>query len=144
MSAQLRNVLAETQTGKTSCKPRAEWSLSGALILNRIAEDLADLLFRATPMTTRTNLELRLDVLFEMADQELSHAFMIARYPYSSAVTRQITLPTSSAISRAPLLSIATPTGRPMASPFSLTKPVSTSTGSPDGLPPEKGTKITL
>src|SRR3982074_871375 len=46
-------------------------------------------------------------------------------------LTRQIVLPTSSATSSAPLVSIATPTGRPRASPPSLTKPGSTSLGSP-------------
>lgn len=58
--------------------------------------------------------------------------------------TRQIMLPTSSATSRPPPLSIATPTGRPQASPSGLRKPFSTSTGGPDGLAPLNGTKITL
>ena len=53
-------------------------------------------------------------------------------------------LPTSSATSSAPDLSIATPTGRPIASPFSLTNPVNTSIGCPDGMPCANGTKITL
>ncbi len=61
------------------------------------------------------------------------------------AVTRQITLPTSSATSNAPCLSSATPTGRPKAVPSALRNPVSTSTGAaPEGLPCAKGTKITL
>jgi hypothetical protein len=42
------------------------------------------------------------------------------------AVTLHTVLPTSSAISKAPVLSIATPTGRPRASPFALKKPVTT------------------
>src|SRR5688572_18422999 len=58
--------------------------------------------------------------------------------------TRQTVLPTSSATSNAPRLSITTPTGRPIASPFGLTKPVSTSIGIPEGFPPVNGTKITL
>jgi hypothetical protein len=48
------------------------------------------------------------------------------------AVTRQMVLPTSSTTSNAPRLSMATPTGRPIPLPFSLTKPVRTSTGSPE------------
>lgn len=65
--------------------------------------------------------------------------------PPDDAVTRQIALPTSSATSNPPRPSIATPTGRPMASPLLLTNPVSTSTGIADGLPlSSKGTKITL
>lgn len=54
--------------------------------------------------------------------------------------TRQMTLPTSSATSKAPLRSIATPTGRPSALPLSSRKPVSTSTGRPLGCASEKGT----
>jgi hypothetical protein len=46
-------------------------------------------------------------------------------------LTRQTTLPTSSATSNAPDLSSTTPTGRPKALPSPLRKPVSTSTGSP-------------
>jgi len=60
-------------------------------------------------------------------------------------VTRQTTLPTSSATSKAPFLSMATPTGRPHASPSGLRKPLRTSSGAaPEGLPCANGTKITL
>jgi hypothetical protein len=45
----------------------------------------------------------------------------------SDRVTRQMVLPTSSATSSASRESIATPTGRPIASPFCLMNPVSTS-----------------
>ena len=62
----------------------------------------------------------------------------------AAAVTRQTTLPTSSATSNAPRLSIATPTGRPWASPRPFRKPVTTSIGSPDGRPRLNGMKITL
>src|SRR5688500_7524448 len=64
--------------------------------------------------------------------------------PAPLPVTRQMVLPTSSATSSAPRPSMATPTGRPIASPFSRTNPVSRSTGMPDGLPSANGTKITL
>jgi len=57
---------------------------------------------------------------------------------------RQTALPTSSATNSAPRLSMATPTGRPQASPFSLTNPVSTSIGIPAGLPCANGTNTTL
>ena len=59
-------------------------------------------------------------------------------------LTRQIALPTSSATSKAPCLSITTPTGLPSALPSSLRKPLRTSIGMPDGLPFTKGTNITL
>jgi hypothetical protein len=42
-------------------------------------------------------------------------------------------LPTSSATSSAPCLSMASPTGRPIAWPLSFTNPINTSTGSPAG-----------
>jgi uncharacterized protein DUF1194 len=62
----------------------------------------------------------------------------------AAGVTRQTTLPTSSATSSAPLRSMATPTGRPNASPSLLRKPVRMSTGMPAGRPSLNGTKITL
>jgi len=61
-----------------------------------------------------------------------------------SGVTRQITLPTSSATSSAPRLSKATPTGRPQASSCGERNPVRRSTGLPDGRPFSKGISTTL
>src|SRR4029079_8987012 len=63
---------------------------------------------------------------------------------HRAELTLHTVFPTSSATSSAPRLSIATPTGRPIASPLSSTKPVRTSMGAPLGAPPENGTKITL
>lgn len=59
-------------------------------------------------------------------------------------VTRQITLPTSSATSSAPRLSDATPTGRPCALPSASRNPSSTVIGGPLGLPSANGTNNTL
>ena len=59
-------------------------------------------------------------------------------------VTRQTVFPTSSAIKRAPVLSTATPTGRPRASPSALRNPVTTSSALPFGRPPLNGTNTTL
>jgi glutathione synthase/RimK-type ligase-like ATP-grasp enzyme len=67
-----------------------------------------------------------------------------ARLDQRAALTRHTVFPTSSATSSAPRASIATPTGRPRASPSSLRNPVSTSTGAPAGFPPANGTKTTL
>src|SRR3954454_4181021 len=62
-----------------------------------------------------------------------------------AAVTRQIVFDRSSATISAPrLLSTVTPTGRPRVLPSSPMKPVSTSTGGPDGRPLLKGTNTTL
>lgn len=72
------------------------------------------------------------------------HSRTFRRLAQCRALTRQITLPTSSATSNAPWRSSATPTGRPNALPSSLKKPVKTSIGKPAGLPALKGTKITL
>jgi len=57
-----------------------------------------------------------------------------------AAATRQIVLPTSSAISSAPRPSTATPTGRPRARSSASRKPVSRSRGAPAGLPDSNGT----
>ncbi len=59
-------------------------------------------------------------------------------------VTRQTVSPRSSAISSAPALSTASPTGRPCALPLVPTKPVTTSCVLPAGLPPAKGMYTTL
>src|SRR5262249_42006955 len=61
-----------------------------------------------------------------------------------AGATRQTVLPTSSATSKAPDLAMATPTGRPSASPAWSTNPVSTSKGLPAGRPSRKGTNTTL
>src|SRR5438477_12401012 len=59
-------------------------------------------------------------------------------------VTPQTLLPTSSAAGPAPCVSTTTPTGRPIAWPCTSTKPVKTSIGSPDEIPPANGTNMTL
>ena len=59
-------------------------------------------------------------------------------------LTRQTTLPRSSAISSAPVRSTATPTGRPRARPCVSRKPVTTSRALPLGRPPLNGTQTTL
>lgn len=62
----------------------------------------------------------------------------------SPARKRQTVLPTSSAISSAPMRSCATPTGRPCASPLAFRKPASTVSIGPEGLPWSNGTNTTL
>src|SRR3569833_1013846 len=66
----------------------------------------------------------------------LSH---VAQLP-PVAVTRHTVFPTSSAISSAPVLSTASPTGRPRAWLSLLRKPVTTSCAMPSGLPSLNGT----
>ena len=63
---------------------------------------------------------------------------------HGAALTRQIVLPTSSAISNAPDLSKASPTGRPCAVPSGPRKPVTTSSALPEGFPSAKGMNTTL
>jgi hypothetical protein len=63
---------------------------------------------------------------------------------WPAGVTRQTVFPTSSAISRAPDLSMASPTGRPRAFSSEFRKPVTTSSALPVGRPPLNGTKTTL
>ena len=72
-------------------------------------------------------------------------ASLILRPGYLPAeVTRQTVFPTSSAIRSAPVLSTASPTGRPRALPSASRKSVTTSSALPLGRPPMKGTKTTL
>jgi hypothetical protein len=72
-------------------------------------------------------------------------ASLILRPDYWPAeVTRQTVFPTSSAIRSAPVLSTASPTGRPLAFPSASRKSVTTSSAFPLGRPPLKGTKTTL
>lgn len=67
------------------------------------------------------------------------------RNPAYAPVTRQITLPTSSAISTEPSGPIVTPTGRPYDSFSSgARKPDRMSRGAPDGRPFTNGTKTSL
>ena len=63
---------------------------------------------------------------------------------WPAEVTRQTVFPTSSAIRSAPVLSTASPTGRPLAFPSASRKSVTTSSAFPLGRPPLKGTKTTL
>ena len=60
-----------------------------------------------------------------------------------AAAARQMTLPTSSATSSPPRPSSATPTGRPCARPSASRNPLSTSMGSPFGLPSANATNTT-
>ena len=89
-----------------------------------------------------TGLAVGLDGALFISDDQRGRIWRVVHY--GRDVTRQTALPTSSATSSAPRLSMATPTGRPIASPFSFTNPVSTSTAGPLGIPSANGTKITL
>jgi len=72
------------------------------------------------------------------AQRGSNHRFGLAGTP------RQMTLPPSSATSRAPARSTTAPTGRPRALPSPSTKSVSTSSGVPTGRPLAKATNMTL
>ena len=71
-------------------------------------------------------------------------ADVAAEFVGGAAVTRQTALPTSSAISNAPVRSMPTPTGRPRVLASSERKPVTTSWGKPLGRPFWKGMYTTL
>ncbi len=79
-TAQLGNILRETQTSEASREPRTERCLSAALLSDRVAEDLADFFFSAMTVTACATLELGFQVVVEVSDQELSHDDMISRY----------------------------------------------------------------
>jgi hypothetical protein len=71
---------------------------------------------------------------------------LLAMHAYycPAELTRQTVFPTSLAISSAPVLSMANPTGRPLAFPSAFRKSVTTSSALPLGRRPLKGTKTTL
>src|SRR5467141_893998 len=74
-------------------------------------------------------------------NEQIARDYAYLAADFAAGVTRHTVLPTSSATSSAPCLSILTPTGRPRASPLPLRNPVSTSCGLPEGLPSANGRK---
>jgi hypothetical protein len=77
LPAQLGNILCKTQAGEAGHEPRAERHLSAALVPNRVAEDLADLLFNSAIMTVCAVLKLGFYIVVKVSDQELSHGSMM-------------------------------------------------------------------
>jgi hypothetical protein len=73
LAAYLGDVLRETHTGETGGEPGAERGRVAALIPDRVAEDLANLFFRAPTMATSTEAELLFHVVVELPYQELAH-----------------------------------------------------------------------
>jgi len=67
------------------------------------------------------------------------HLRSVSQPQGEAAETRQTLLPVSSAINSPPLLSTARPTGRPRALSPSTRKPVTTSSGGPEGRPSTNG-----
>jgi len=80
LAPQLRDLLRETHPGETGGEPGAERLRLTPLVPNRVAEDLAGLLFRATPMPTGAAAKLLHHVLIELPYQELTHVAVISRY----------------------------------------------------------------
>jgi hypothetical protein len=68
LTAELGNILCKAYPGKASSDPRAERHLGYALVLDSVAEDLADFFFGATTVTACANLELGFHVIIEVSD----------------------------------------------------------------------------
>jgi hypothetical protein len=73
VTAKLRNLLVETNSGEAGGNPRPERLARSTLTPDRVAEDVADLLLGAAAVAASAPLELDLDFVVELADQELSH-----------------------------------------------------------------------
>ena len=67
-------LVREAYAGEAGGKPRAEGWPDAFLVPDRVTEDLADFLFRATAMAPRSALEPGFYFIIEVTDQELSHA----------------------------------------------------------------------
>ncbi|MFY9821773.1 MAG: hypothetical protein WAM82_10330 [Thermoanaerobaculia bacterium] len=68
-TAQLGDFLRETQTGEAGRESRTEPCLGDPLLLDRVAENLADFLFRAVTMTACASLKLELHVVVEVPNE---------------------------------------------------------------------------
>jgi hypothetical protein len=73
LAAHLGDVLHETHTGETGGEPGAERGRVTALIPDRVAEDLANFLFRAPTMAAGTEAKLRLHIIVELSYEKLAH-----------------------------------------------------------------------
>jgi hypothetical protein len=73
LAAQLRDLLVEPEARKPRLEARAERLRGNPLALDRIAQDVAHLLFRAAAMPPGALLQLCLDVLVEITNHDLSH-----------------------------------------------------------------------
>lgn len=66
---QLGNIFLETQPGEAGREPRAERCTGTTLLLDGIAEDLADFLLHAVPMAARPDLQLGFHIIIQVSDQ---------------------------------------------------------------------------
>ncbi|HEV7506429.1 MAG TPA: hypothetical protein VGS07_16130 [Thermoanaerobaculia bacterium] len=68
-AAQLGDVFRETQAGETGSESGTESCLGAPLLLDCVAEDLADFFFRTVAMPACAPLNLELHIILEVADQ---------------------------------------------------------------------------
>jgi hypothetical protein len=80
MPSKLDDVLVQADLCETSCDARAQPRRWAFLIAHGIAQNLSYFLLGAAAMVTGASLELRLHVVLELSDQNLSHGMTIARY----------------------------------------------------------------
>ena len=73
MAAQLRNLFIKTDTAETRGDTRSQRYPDASITSDRVAKDLADLFFGAASVTARATLKLLLQVIVELANEDLSH-----------------------------------------------------------------------
>jgi hypothetical protein len=72
--AKLRNRFIETNATEPSGDARPEPRADVSFASNRVAKNLPDLLLSAAAVTASAALKLLLDIIVELANEELSHA----------------------------------------------------------------------
>lgn len=73
MTAKFWDVFFESYQAKAGGDTRAQTLRGLFVILDRIPKDFASFLLRATAVASRTLLKLLLHIIFELANQNLSH-----------------------------------------------------------------------
>ena len=73
LTAQLGNILIESDASKTRAQPGPERRQGRAFLADRAAENVAHLFLGAAAVPPRAPLKLRLHIVIQIANKQLSH-----------------------------------------------------------------------
>jgi hypothetical protein len=79
LTAELGDLCIQPDTAEPGGNARSQWGLNLSFTPDRVPKDLPKFFLRAAAVTPSAALELLLDVIVELADQELGHGVMISR-----------------------------------------------------------------
>src|SRR6266852_9625206 len=88
LAAQLGQVLAQPGLLEARRDARAQPRSGSILLLDGIAQDVANLLLHASPMASRAAFQARLDVVFEISNDELGQGRRVIRTMRYHDITR--------------------------------------------------------